>query len=104
LTDSLAQWFVWAVVCGEVLELMKSPEIQKCPGCGGAPLRFREDIDTPGMRCDGCGFSASGRDIMRADYLANFRPLPDIRLAAKRISNRSMLEYALSGTSARVGR
>ena len=75
---------------------MSLPEIQMWPGCGGEPLPFREGLDLPGMRCDDCGFSASGRDVTVADYLANFRPLPGIRVVAKRISDRSMLKYALT--------
>ena len=77
---------------------MKLPEIRSCPGCGGDPLSFDEGVDAPGMRCARCGFSASVLDVMRADYLANFRKLPDIRLAAKRISERSLLKYALAST------
>jgi hypothetical protein len=65
-----------------------------CPGCGGESLPFREGFDLPGMRCDNCGFSASGRDVTVADYLANFRPLPGIRVVAF-FSDRSMLKYAL---------
>jgi len=80
---------------------MGLPEIQTCPGCGGVPLPFREGLDLPGMRCDNCGFSASGRDVIRADYLANFRRLPSIRVAAKRIADRSILKYAVTKVSHR---
>lgn len=76
-------------------------EIQMCPGCGGAPLPFREGLDLPGMRYDNCDFSASGRDVIRADYLANFRRVPSIRVAAKRIADRSILKYAITKVSHR---
>jgi hypothetical protein len=67
-----------------------------CPGCGGEPLPLREGLDLSEMRCDDCGFSASGRDVTVADHLANFRSLPGTRVVAKRISDRSMLKYALT--------
>ena len=45
------------------------------------------------VECNSCGFFASTRDIARADYLANFRPLPDISVAAQRIADRELLNY-----------
>ncbi len=75
---------------------MSLPEIQMCPGCGGEPLPLREGLDLTEMRCDDCAFSASGRDVTVADHLANFRSLPGTRVVAKRISDRSMLKYALT--------
>ena len=75
---------------------MSLPKIRSCPGCGGDPLPFREGLDTPGMSCNKCGFSASGRDVMRADYLVNLRPFHDIRVAAQRISMRLVLNYGLA--------
>lgn len=75
---------------------MNIPEVQNCPGCGGGPQPFREGLDSSGMSCDKCGFSASPVDVMHADYLANFCPLPDIRVAARRISTRSLLKYSMA--------
>jgi len=77
---------------------MKLPVVRKCPGCGRDPLPFREGPDTPGVHCDRCGFNASDRDVVRADYLANFRPLPAIRVAAERIAARSLLKYTPART------
>lgn len=86
---------MWLVHIHEVFEAMKLPEIQKCPGCGGDPLVFHEGLDLPGMRCNNCGFSASGRDVLRADFLVNTRAVPSIREAAEKIARRSALNYEI---------
>ncbi|MDG0867422.1 hypothetical protein [Candidatus Lucifugimonas marina] len=71
-----------------------STEFKSCPGCQ------RESEPTDNLSgnmiasCSKCGFSATTLDVARAEYLANFYPLPDVRVAVKRISNRKMLKYS----------
>lgn len=74
---------------------MKLPEIQNCPGCGGDLIAFREGFDIPGVRCADCGFNASGRDVMQADFLANTRTNPEVRSSAEKIAARSALNYEM---------
>ncbi|NQW21412.1 MAG: hypothetical protein HQ477_11955 [Chloroflexi bacterium] len=73
---------------------MSSSEFRSCPGCGrkSEPTTNKTSRNFV-VECSKCGFSATTLDVVRADYLANFVPLPDIRIAATRIANRSMLKY-----------
>ena len=71
---------------------MNLPEIHVCPACGQElGDGIRESVRT----WSHCGFYGSILDLSRADYLANFRPLPDIQVAAHRIAIREPLEYFL---------
>jgi len=74
---------------------MRSSEFRSYPGCG----RESEAISDRSSRyvvaeCSKCEFSATTLDVAQADYIANFIPLHDIRTAAARIANRSMLNYS----------
>lgn len=73
---------------------MSVPEFISCPGCGRESESTDALSDNVVANCSKCGFSATTRDVARAEYLANFYPLPDIRIAARRISNREMLKYS----------
>ena len=73
---------------------MKSPEIKVCPGCGTDIPPVSELRANFVAECDSCGFYASTRDMVVSDYLANFYPLPDISVVARRIANREPLNYA----------
>ncbi len=73
---------------------MNSPEIRTCPVCGQeVNVAVR---DSGGVSCDSCGFNAVIGEVTDANYLANFRPLPDIRVAARRIATRAPLNYSLA--------
>ena len=74
------------------LELMKSPEISVCPNCNRKLKQIPDNKPNLVADCD-CGFFASTQDMERADYLANFYRLPDVRLAARRIAGREPLMY-----------
>ena len=70
---------------------MSSPEVRNCPVCN-------QELDlasrnSGGVSCDSCGFNATRYEVDSANYLANFRPLLDIRVAARKISNREQLSY-----------
>ena len=69
-------------------------EINVCPQCGEDRQPAPDGRKNFVFECDTCGFYASTREVAHADYLANFYPLPDIRVAAQRISSRSMLKYS----------
>ena len=73
---------------------MKMPEIRNCPVCGQELNLVSRD--SGGVSCDSCGFIAHRAEVMDANYLANFRPLPDIRVAARRIATRARLNYSLA--------
>ena len=70
---------------------MNSPVIRNCPVCGQEMNLVSRN--SGGVNCDSCGFNAVSREVTDADYLANFRPLPDIQVVARNISERSSLSY-----------
>ncbi|MBT4125611.1 MAG: hypothetical protein HOJ22_00320 [Chloroflexi bacterium] len=69
-------------------------EFKSCPGCRQESESTENLASNVLANCSKCGFSATTRDVAHADYLANFYPLPDVRVAARRISNRKMLKYS----------
>ena len=74
---------------------MRSSEFRSCPGCSRESEATSDSSSKYVVaECSKCGFSATTRDVAEAEYLANFIPLPDIRTAAARIANRSMLNYS----------
>ena len=70
---------------------MNSSKIKLCPSCDRELQSISDDRQNIVVDCDRCEFFASIRDIDRAEYLANFRPMPDVRVAAQRIAARAPL-------------
>ena len=75
---------------------MKLPEIELCPSCGQDIPPTSENRENFVAECASCGFYASTRDMVRADFLANIRPLPSVSEAARRIAAREPLNYSVN--------
>ena len=73
---------------------MRKPELETCLYCDEKLQPVAHGRANYVAECNSCGFFATTRDVARADFLANFYPLPDIRVAAKRIADRAPLKYA----------
>ena len=73
---------------------MKLPEIELCLGCGQDIPLNAERRENFVAECASCGFYASTKDMVQADFLANFRPLPSVSEAARRIAAREPLNYS----------
>lgn len=69
-------------------------EINVCPSCDRKLQPVPKGRANFLAECNSCGFFASIRDVARAKYLANFRQLPSIAMAAQRIANRELLNYS----------
>lgn len=69
-------------------------EISVCPSCNRELQPVPEGRANFVAECNSCGFFASTRDVARANYLANFRQLPSIAMAAQRIADRELLNYS----------
>ena len=72
---------------------MKSQEIKVCPSCRQELQPMNSGREHFVVECNSCGFFASTRDVAHADYLANFRQLPSVAEAARRIAARAPLNY-----------
>lgn len=70
---------------------MKPAEIKVCPSCEQELQPVAEGRNNFVAECDTCGFFASTRDMVRADYLANVSQSLGIRITAERIASRSPL-------------
>ena len=73
---------------------MKSSELKACPSCNQELQPIPSGRENIAAECNSCGFFASTRDVARAEYLATFRPLPSIAVAAQRIAGRAPLNYS----------
>ena len=72
---------------------MRTPEIKKCPSCDRELEQIPDGRENFVAECV-CGFFASTRDMVHADYVANLRPLPSIAEAARRIAAKEPLNYS----------
>ena len=75
---------------------MKLPEIEMCPSCGREIPPTAEKREYFVAECAACGFYASTKDMVQAEFLANFLPLPSVSEVARRIAAREPLDYAAS--------
>ena len=73
---------------------MKLREIEMCPSCGQDIPLTAEKRENFVAECASCDFYVSTKDMVHFGFLANFRPLPSVPEAARRIAAREPLNYS----------